>query len=164
MELRYVLIQDAELRHVLCERVAVAGGLWLYRYVSKYDVFVDEGYAEDLDRLKQMLAERYRFGRLLLIKGFEEAVKHFALCGYPRVICLKPGETFCTRISGEVFEGELRGGGEFEFVEMWMNAERPKSLKEALEKLDEYAERRGAWVILKRYPRHVFAYLAYPSP
>ena len=41
---------------------------------------------------------------------------------------------------------------------------KPKTLKEALERLNEYAEKKGAWAILRLWPRFASAHLAYPSP
>jgi hypothetical protein len=74
------------------------------------------------------------------------------------------GETFCTRISGELFAGEMRNG-EVKFMKKWIDGvEKPKTIQEALEKLDEYAKKLNAWVIFKHYVNHAFAYLAYPSP
>ena len=167
MELHYVLIQDAkQFRHVLCERVVfAAGGLWLYRYIPRYGKFIDDGYAEDLGQLRQMLMERYgQLDKVLLIKGFEKVVKVFAPPAYPRIIDMTLGETFCTRISGELFAGEFHNG-EVKFIEKWIDGvEKPKTIQEALEKLDEYAKKLDAWVIFKHYANHAFAYLAYPSP
>ena len=166
MELHYVLIHAKQLRHVLCERVAAAaGGLWLYKYIPRYGKFIDDGYAEDLGQLRQMLMERHsQFDQMFLIKGFEEVVKVFVLPAYPRIIYLTPGETFCTRISGELFSAELRGD-KVEHVVKWIDgAKEPKTLEEALRGLSEYAQRVDAWVIFKHYANHAFAYLAYPSP
>ena len=164
MELHYVLIHAKQLRHVLCERAAAAGGLWLYKYIPRYDKFIDDGYAEDLGQLRLMLMERYGQFEMLLIKGFEEVVKRFALPAYPRIINMTPGETFCTRISGELFSAELRGD-KVEYVGKWIDGiKEPKTLEEALRGLSEYAQRVDAWVIFKHYANHAFAYLAYPSP
>ncbi len=163
MELHYVLVQDAAgRRHVLCERVAVAaGGLWVYRYIPRYGIYIDEGFMKDVEELKRVIAQKYN--EVFLVKGFEEAASFFAR-PYPKIIQLAPEETFCTRISGEVFDCDLRGE-EIEYLGKWISGvEKPKSLSEALEKLNEYAERLGAWVILKRYPRYASAHLAYPSP
>jgi hypothetical protein len=135
MELYYVLVQNAAPppRHVLCERVAAAGGFWLYKYIPRYDMYIDDGYAEDLGRLKLIIAERYGwFEETFLIKGFENTARLFELRAYPRVIYLTPQETFCTRISGEVFASELRGN-KVEYVKKWIDgATEPKSLQEAL--------------------------------
>jgi hypothetical protein len=167
MELHYVYIQStSHLRHILCERVAVvAGGFWLYRYMPRYDKFIDAGYASDLNQLKLILTERYgRFDKMLLVRDFEEVVKLFAR-EHPRVIHLMPGETFCTQISGEVLDCELHRNGEVGFIKKWISGmEKPKNLQEVLERLDEYARKNGTWVIFKRYPSNAFAYLAYPSP
>jgi len=168
MELHYVLVQNAPLpRHVLCERVAVADdGFWLYRYVPRHDKFFDDGYAKDLGHLKLILTEKHGyFDEVFLVKGFERVAKLFALRTFPRIIFLTPGETFCTRISGEVFDGDIRRNGEIEFAKKWIDdVERPKTLQEALERLNEYAERSGAWVIFKYYTKYASAHLAYPSP
>lgn len=59
MELHCVLIHAKQLRHVLCERVVFATGLWLYKYVPRCGKFIDDGYAKDLGQLRQMLMERY---------------------------------------------------------------------------------------------------------
>jgi hypothetical protein len=101
---------------------------------------------------------------VLLIKGFEKTAGLFALRGYPRIIFLMPRETFCTRISGEVLNGDVTRNGEIEFVKKWIDVERPKTLQEALERLNEYAEKNDAWIILKYYTKYVSARLAYPSP
>jgi hypothetical protein len=129
-------------------------------------MYVDEGFAKDLGQLKLMLAERHGwFEETFLVKGFEKTASLFALRGYPRIIYLRPGETFCTRISGEVFNADLRNGGEIEYLSKWIDdADKPKTLEEALERLNEYAERNNAWIILKLRPRFASARLAYPSP
>ena len=168
MELHYVYVRNTQppLRHVPCERVAVADGFWLYRYIPRYGKFIDDGYAPDLNQLRLILTQRHgQFNEMLLLKGFEEAAKLFALTAYSRIIHLSPKETFCTRISGEVFDGELRRNGEVGFVKKWINGiEKPKTIQEALERLDEYAKNNDAWIIFKRYPSNAFAYLVYPSP
>jgi len=168
MELYYVLVQNAPPppRHVLCGRVvAAAGGFWLYRYVPRYGVFIDEGYARDLGELKYIITKRHGwFEETFLVRGFEEVAKLFALRPYPRVIYLAPEETFCTRISGELFSAELRGD-KVEYVKRWIDgAKEPETLEEALRGLSEYAQRVGAWVIFKHYVNYAVAYLAYPSP
>jgi hypothetical protein len=168
MELYYVLVQNAPPppRHVLCERVVAAdGGFWLYRYVSRYDAFIDDGCAKDLGELKYIITQRYGwFEETFLARGFEEVANLFVLRGFPRVIYLTPQETFCTRISGELFNADLRGG-KVEYVKRWIDgAEEPKTLEEALRGLSEYAQRVGAWVIFKHYINYADAYLAYPSP
>jgi hypothetical protein len=166
MELYYILVQNAPPppRHVLCERVAAAGGFWLYKYKPRYDMHIDDGYAKDLGQLKLILTERYGwFEETFLARGFEEEAKLFVLRGFPRVIYLTPQETFCTRISGEIFNADL-SGGKVEYVKKWIDGEKPRSLQEAMERLSEYAQKVDAWVIFKRWPNYADAYLAYPSP
>jgi hypothetical protein len=168
VELYYVLVQNTPPppRLVPCERVAAAaGGFWLYRYVPRYGVFIDEGYAKDLGELKYIITKRHGwFEETFLVRSFEEVAKLFALRPYPRVIYLAPGETFCTRISGEIFDADLRGD-KVEYVKKWIDgAKEPETLEEALRGLSEYAQRVGAWVIFRHYINHAVAYLAYPSP
>jgi hypothetical protein len=167
MELYYVLVQKAPPppRHVLCERVvAVAGGFWLYKYIPRYDMYIDDGYAKDLGQLKLIITERYGwFEETFLVRGFEKTARLFELHAYPRVIYLTPQETFCTRIDGELFAGELRGD-KVEYVKKWISGTEPRSLQEALERLGEYAQKVDAWVIFKHGVNYAVAYLAYPSP
>jgi len=167
MELYYVLVQNATSppRHVLCERVAAAaGGFWLYKYIPRYDAYIDDGYARDLGELKYIITQRYgRFEETFLVRGFEEAANLFTLRAYPRIIYLTPGETFCTRISGELFSAVLKDGV-IDHVAKWIDGEKPRSLQEAMERLSEYAQRVGAWVIFKHGANYAVAYLAYPSP
>ena len=168
MELYYVLVQNATPppRHVLCERVVAAdGGFWVYKYVPRYGKFFDNGYAKDLGELKYIITERYGwFEETFLVRGFEKTARLFALRAFPRIIYLRPGETFCTRISGELFSGELRGN-DVEYVKRWIDGtEKPKTLEEALRGLSEYAQRVGAWVVFKHGANYAVAYLAYPSP
>jgi hypothetical protein len=59
---------------------------------------------------------------------------------------MTPQETFCTRIGGELFAGELRGN-EIEYVKRWIDGAEPGSLQEAMERLSEYAQKVDAWVI-----------------
>jgi len=166
MELYYVLVQNAAPppRHVLCERVAVAaGGFWLYKYKPRYGI-IDDGCARDLGELKYIFTQRYgRFEETFLVRGFEEAANLFTLRAYPRIIYLTPGETFCTRISGELFSAVLKDGV-IDHVAKWIDGEKPRSLQEAMERLSEYAQRVGAWVIFKHGANYAVAYLAYPSP
>jgi hypothetical protein len=168
MELYYMLVQNATPppRHVLCERIAAAaGGFWLYKYVPRYDVYVDDGYAKDLGQLKLMITERHGwFEEAFLVRGFEGVAKLFELRAYPRVIYLRPQESFCTRISGEVFNAELRGN-KVEHVKRWTGgAKEPETLEEALRGLSEYAQKVNSWVIFKHYANYAVAYLAHPSP
>jgi len=128
MELYYVQNAAPPPRHVSCERVAAAaGGFWLYRYIPRYSI-IDDGYAKDLGELKYIITQRYGwFEEALLVRGFEEAASLFILRAYPRIICLTPGETFCTRINGELFSAELRG--DVEHVVKWIDgAKEPKTL------------------------------------
>jgi hypothetical protein len=165
MELYYVLVQNARPppRHVLCERVA-ADGFWLYRYVPRCNKFVDDGYARDLGELKYIITQRYGwFEETFLVRGFEKTADLFSLRAYPRVIYLTPGETFCTRIGGELFAGELRGG-KVKYVKKWIDDTAPRSLQETMERLSEYAQKVDAWVIFKHGVNYAVAYLAYPSP
>ncbi len=168
MELYYILVQNAPPppRHVLCERVvAAAGGFWLYKYIPKYDMYIDDEYAKDLGQLKLIITERYGwFAETFLVRGFEKTARLFELHAYPRVIYMTPQETFCTRISGELFSADLRGD-DIDYLEKWPDGmEKPKSLKEALERLSEYAQKTGKWVIFKRWPNYAVAYAAHPSP
>jgi hypothetical protein len=169
MELYYVLVQNAPPppRHVLCERVVAVGGdgFWLYRYMPRHDVYIDDGYAKDLGQLKLMITERHGwFEETFLVRGFERIAKLFELRAYPRVIYLTPQESFCTRIGGEVFNADLRGG-KVEYVKRWINGvKEPETLEEALRELSEYAQRVDAWVIFKQYANYAVAYLAYPGP
>jgi hypothetical protein len=146
-----VLVQNAHPppRHVLCERVvAAAGGFWLYKYIPRYDMYIDDGYAKDLGQLKLIITERYGwFEETFLVRGFEKTARLFELHAYPRVIYMTPQETFCTRISGELFAGELRGD-KVEYVKKWIDgAKEPRSLQEAMERLSEYAQKVDSWVI-----------------
>jgi len=109
MELYYVVQNAAPPpRHSSCEWVAAAaGGFWLYRHKPRYGI-IDDVYARDLGELKCTITQRYGwFEETLLVRGFEETASFFTLRAYPRIICLTPGETFCTRI--ELFSAELRG-------------------------------------------------------
>jgi hypothetical protein len=168
MELYYVLVQNAPPppRHVLCERVAAAaGGFWLYRYIPRHNKFIDDGYAKDLGELKYIITQRYGwFEETFLVRGFEKTARLFELSGFLRVVYLTPRETFCTRISGELFSAELRGD-KVEYVKRWIDgAEEPKTLEEALRGLSEYAQKVDAWVIFKHGANYAVAYLVYPSP
>jgi hypothetical protein len=168
MELYYVLVQNATPppRRVLCERVVAAdGGFWLYKYIPRYDMYIDDGYAKDLGQLKLIITQKHGwFDETFLIKRFEEAANLFVLRAFPRVIYLTPQESFCTRISGEISDADLCGD-KVEYVKKWIDgAEEPRSLQEALERLSEYAQNVDAWVIFKRWPNYAVAYLAYPSP
>jgi len=82
--------------------------------------------------LKYIITQRYGwFEETFLVRGFEEVASLFILRAYPRIICLTPGETFCTRISGELFSAELRGG-DVEHVVKWIDgAKEPRTLEEA---------------------------------
>jgi len=71
----------------------------------------------------------------------------------------------CTRVSGEVLAADLRSGGDIEYLSKWIDdVDKPKTLKEALERLDEYAEKKDAWIVLQLWPRFASARLVYPSP
>jgi hypothetical protein len=97
------------------------------------------------------------------MKGFEKTANFFVLRRYPRIIYLALKEMFCTRIGGEVFNGELHGN-EVVYVKKWIGGREPKSLQEVLERLSEYALNADAWIIFKHGGFYAVAYLAYPSP
>jgi len=166
MELYYVFVQNTTPppRHVLCERaVAAAGGFWVYKYVPRYGKFFDDGYAKDLGELKYIITERYGwFEETFLVRGFEKTARLFALRAFPRIIYLRPGETFCTRISGELFFAVLKDG-DIDLVK-WLDSGKPRSLEEALGRLSEYAEKTDMWIIFKHGANYASAYGAYPSP
>jgi hypothetical protein len=164
MEMYYVLAQNPpSTRRVLCERVAAVGyGFWLYRYDPSLGRYVDVGYARDLGQVKLEIASQHGvwFHELFLIKGFEKTANLFVLRGYPRVIYLMPQEDFCVRTADTIFSAEI-DGGEMR-VEEWIGGEKPKSVKEALEALSNYAQRANTWVVFKHGAGRAEARLAIP--
>jgi len=167
MELYYVLVQNTPPppRLVPCERVAAAGGFWLYSYDPKYDIYIDEVLLKDLGQLKLLITKRYGWlEETFLVRRFEEVANLFVLRAYPRVIYLTPRERFCTRLGDTLLYADLKGDNIKNVKKWWLDGEEPKTVSEALEKLSGYAQKHDKWIIFKHRAGYATAYEAYPSP
>jgi hypothetical protein len=165
----YYVVTDVP-RHLLCERVAkVGGGYQLYEYDPESGTYHDSGYARDLDDLRLKISLRYGWGRtgLFLARSFEEAARLFT-SEPPRVIHVGRGTVFCAGTGDALFhvKWDYDADGNF-FVkrfEWLLGGEEPRSLKDALERLNEYAEKRDVWILLRELIKQATAYVVHPCP
>jgi hypothetical protein len=162
MEMHYV-VTDVP-RHLLCERVAkVGGGYQLYEYDPESGTYHDSGYTRDLDDLQLKISLRYGWGRtgLFLARSFEEAARLFTL-ELPRVIHVGRGTVFCVRTGDALFHAkwdyDADGNLFFKKFEWFLGGEEPRSLKDALERLNEYAKRHKKWIVLREWIKEATAY------
>ena len=168
MEMCYVVMETP--RWLLCERIVKTdNGYLLYEYDPENNVYTDGGYAKDLGALKFVISARYGWHetRLFLLRSFEEAARLFAMRGFPRIIHLARAEHFCARRGDVLFtvKWDYDAEGQLFIKKMkWLlGGEEPRSLKDALERLSDYAEKRGVWIVLREWIKEATAYEVYPS-
>jgi len=167
MEMYYIVMQTP--RWLLCERaVRTIDGYLVYEYVPDGDIYTDSGYAKDLEDLQFVMSFRYGVkSELLLVRSFEEAARLFAMRGFPRIIHLARAEHFCARRGDVLFtvKWDYDAEGQLFIKKMkWLlGGEEPRSLKDALERLSDYAEKRGVWIVLREWIKEATAYEVYPS-
>jgi hypothetical protein len=167
MEMYYIVMQTPQ--WLLCERaVRTDNGYLLYEYDPENDIYTDSGYAKDLGALF-MISARYGWHetRLFLLRSFEEAARLFAMRKFPRIIHLARAEHFCARRGDVLFtvkwDYDAEGDVFIKKMEWWLDSEEePRSLKDALERLSEYAEKRGVWIALRERIKEATAYEVYP--
>jgi len=167
MEMHYVVMETP--RWLLCERVVrTDDGYLLYEYDPENDVYTDSGYAKDLGALKFMISARYGWHetRLFLLRSFEVAARLFAMRKFPRIIHLARAEHFCARTGDVLFtvkwDYDADGGFLVKKIEWLLGGEEPRSLKDALERLSGYAEKRGVWIALREWIKEAAAYEVSP--
>ena len=162
MKKYYIVIQP--IPSLLCERaVETNNGYLLYEYVPENNIFIDSGYAKDLEFI---IRARYGFHKSVhLAESFEEVVKVFDT-PLPRIIHLSRAQEFCVRKGDVLFSAkwdyDADGNFFFKKFEWLLGGEEPKTVAEALERLNEYAERRGVWILLREMIKSMTAYEVYP--
>jgi hypothetical protein len=167
MKRYYVVIQLPT--WLLCERVVkMDNGYLLYEYDQENNRFVDSGYAKDLEHLQSIIRARYGFHKSVYLLGrFEEVVKMFDT-PLPRIIHLTGAHEFCVRRGDILFSTKWDyDDADRPFVkkmEWWLDGKRPETIKEALVRLNEYAEKHGKWVVLREWIKSAVAYEVYPIP
>ena len=166
MEMYYIVMQTP--RWLLCERaVRTIDGYLVYEYVPDGDIYTDSGYAKDLEDLQFVMSFRYGVkSELLLVRSFEEVARLF-ITPLPRIIYLARADVFCIK-SGDILfsvKWDYDADGHFfvKKMEWGLGSSPPRSLKDALERLSDYAEKRGVWIVLREWIKEATAYEVYPS-
>ena len=167
METYYIVMQTP--RWLLCERaVRTIDGYLLYEYVPDDDIYTDSGYAKDLEDLQFMMSFRYGVkSELLLVRSFEEAARLFAMRKFPKIIHLARADVFCTRRGDVLFsvKWDYDADGRFfvKKMEWWLDG-KPPNVEAALRRLNEYAEKKNRWIVLREAIKEATAYELHPSP
>jgi hypothetical protein len=162
----YVVMETP--RWLLCERVVKMGnGYWLYEFDPETNVYVDSGYASSLEDLRFIISFRYGIkSELLLVRSFEEVAKMFA-SRFPRIIHLARADVFCVRRGDVLFNVKwdyADGNLFFKKFEWFLGGEEPGTVAEALERLNEYAEKRDVWILLRELIKQATVYEVRPIP
>jgi hypothetical protein len=163
----YYIVTDIP-RWLPCERVVKIGnGYMLYKFDPETNVYTDSGYASSLEDLRFIMSFRYDIkSELLLVRSFEEVAKMFA-SSWPRIIRLARADVFCVRRGDVLFsvKGDYDADGNFfvKKMEWLLDGEEPKTIGEALARLNEYAEKHNKWIVLRHWIKEATAYEVYPS-
>jgi len=111
----------------------------------------------------------FRYGvksRLLLMRSFEDVARLFTTHP-PRIIHLARGDIFCTKIGDHLFsvkwDYNADGTPFIKRMEWRLDGEEPKSVAEALRRLNEYAEKNNRWIVFREILREATAYEVYPE-
>ena len=165
MEMYYVVMETPQ--WLLCERVVKIGnGYWLYEYDPENDIYADSGYASSLEDLRFIISARYgwRKSKQLLVRSFEEVAKMFSR--FPRIIHLARADVFCIKRGDVLFsvkwDYDAEGNGFIKKIEWCLDGEEPKTIGEALARLNEYAEKNNKWIVLREWIKEATAYEVYP--
>jgi hypothetical protein len=167
MEMHYVVTDIP--RWLPCERaVKIGNGYMLHEFDPETNVYTDSGYASSLEDLRFIISFRYGIkSELLLVRSFEEVAKMFA-SRFPRIIHLARGDVFCVRRGDVLFnvkwDYDADGNLFFKKFEWFLGGEEPGTAAEALEKLNEYAEKRDVWILLRELIKQATAYEVRPIP
>jgi hypothetical protein len=141
------------------------GGYLLYEYVPRDNIFIDSGYAKNLEDLKFIIRARYGRKSVHLFERFEEVVSMFDT-PLPRIIHLSRAQIFCMR-SGDVlfnvkWDYDAEGRFFFKKFEWLLDDKEPETLQETLKRLNRYAEERNTWIVFKELIKNATAYEVYP--
>jgi hypothetical protein len=162
----YYIVTDIP-RWLPCERaVKIGNGYMLYEFDPETNVYTDSGYASSLEDLRFIISFRYGIkSELFLVRSFEEVAKMFA-SRFPRIIHLARVDVFCVRRGDVLFyvkwDYDADGNLFFKKFEWFLGGEEPRTVAEALEKLNEYAEKRDVWILLRELIKQATAYEIYP--
>jgi hypothetical protein len=153
---------------LLCERVVkTSDGYVLYEYDPKRGVFADDGFVKNIEELEFRIRARYGFHKSVhLAESFEEVAKMFD-APLPRIIHLSRAQEFCVREGDVLFSVKwdyADGNLFFKKFEWFLGGEEPGTVAEALEKLNEYAEKRDVWILLRELIKQATAYEVRPIP
>jgi hypothetical protein len=165
----YYIITDIP-RWLLCERaVRIDNGYLLHEYDPENDIYTDSGYASSLEDLRFIMSARYGWRKfeLFLVRSFEEVAKMFA-SRFPRIIHLARADVFCIKRGDVLFnvkwDYDADGNLFFKKFEWFLGGEEPGTVAEALERLNEYAEKRDVWILLRELIKQATAYEVRPIP
>jgi hypothetical protein len=137
----------------------------LYKFDPEADVYTDRGYASSLEDLRFIISFRYDIKSVILVRSFEEVAKMFA-SSWPRIIHLARADVFCIKRGDVLFsvkwDYDAEGDGFIKRMEWWLDGEEPKTIGEALERLNEYAKTYDKWIALREWIKEATAYEVYP--
>jgi hypothetical protein len=148
--------------------VKTSDGYLLYKYDPKRGIFADDGFVKNIEELEFRIRARYGFHKSVhLAESFEEVVKMFD-APLPRIIHLPMAQEFCVREGDVLFnvkwDYDADGNLFFKKFEWFLGGEEPGTVAEALEKLNEYAEKRNVWILLRELIKQATAYEVRPIP
>jgi len=166
MKRYYIVIRPPP--QLLCERVVeTANGYLLYEYDPERGIFVDDGFAKNIEDLEFKIRARYGFHKSVhLAESFEEVVKMFDTL-LPKIIYLARTEVFCVRRGDILFSAKWNydadGNAFIKRLEWHLGGEEPTNVAEALRRLGEYAEKNDRWVVFRYLLKSATAYEVYPE-
>jgi hypothetical protein len=151
---------------LLCERaVKIDNGYWLYKFDPETNTYTDSGYVSSSGDLQLIMLFRYDVKSVILVRSFEEVAKMFA-SRFPRIIHLARADVFCIKRGDVLFsvkwDYDDNGNVFIKRMEWWLDGEEPKTIGEALARLNEYAERHKKWIVIREWIKEATAYEAYP--
>jgi hypothetical protein len=146
--------------------VKTSSGYLLYEYDPERGIFVDSGYAKNLEDLDFKIRARYGFHKSVHLVSFEEVVKMFD-APLPRIIQLSRSDVFCVREGDVLFSAkwdyDADGHAFIKRLEWQLDGEEPTNIAEALRRLSEYAEKSGRWIVVRYMLKSAVAYEVYPE-
>jgi hypothetical protein len=162
---KYYIVTDIP-RWLLCERVVrTDNGYMLYKLDPETNTYTDSGYVSSFGDLQLVMLFRYDIKSVILVRSFEEVAKMFA-SSWPRIIRLARADVFCVRRGDVLFsvkwDYDAEGDGFIKGMEWWLDGEEPKTIGEALERLNEYAKTYDKWIALRHWIKEATAYEVYP--
>jgi len=162
---KYYIVTDIP-RWLPCERaVKTDSGYMLYKFDPETNTYTDSGYVSSFGDLQLVMLFRYDIKSVILVRSFEEVAKMFA-SSWPRIIRLARSDVFCIKrgdvLFGVKWDYDAEGDVFIKKMEWWLDGGEPKTIGEALARLNEYAEKHNKWIVLREWIKEATAYEVYP--